>query len=134
MHSSEQPLATAGYSALVRGPSPSFPRGGVWMFCVWYAVGYLCLFPWLPLWYDLVVLAVFSAAAAYMIMVFTKANSRAFAADYGGIWLGKNNVPDRRVRLEWEQIRQLSISPCPHGRSCRSWSTPARLQREGVSG
>ena len=115
VHGSEQAAATAGYSAPVRGPSPSFPRGGVWMFCVWYAVLYLCLFPWLPLWYDLVVLAVFSATAVYMIMAFTKAGWRAFAADDGGIWLGKNNVPDRRVRLEWEQIRQLSISAYPHG-------------------
>jgi hypothetical protein len=118
VHGSEQAAAaTAGYSALVRGPSPAFPRGGVWMFSVWYAGMYLCLLlvAGFSLWYNLVVLAAFSAAAAFMTRSVTKASHRAFAADHGGIWLGKNTAGARRVRLEWQQVRQLSISSHPHG-------------------
>jgi hypothetical protein len=114
---SGQAAATAGYSALVRGPSPSFPRGGVWMFCLWYAVIYLCLLAFAkdPLWFNLVALLVFGAAAAYLTTRFLKASSRAFAADQGGIWLGKKTATSRPLRLEWDQIRQLTISSYPHG-------------------
>ena len=117
MDDSEPAAATAGYSALVRGPSPSFPRGGVWMFCVWYAVIYLCLL-WqggLTFWFNVLVLAVFGAAAAYTIMLFTKASTRAFAADGGGIWLGKKTATARPVRLGWEEVSQLTISSYPNG-------------------
>jgi hypothetical protein len=113
----EQTAATVEYSLLVRGPSPSFPRGGVWMFGVWYALMYLCLL-WaagLPLWFNLVTLAVFGGAAAYTITRFTRGLSRAFAADNGGIWLGRNSGTARQVRLGWEQIRQLTISSNPRG-------------------
>jgi hypothetical protein len=40
------------------------------------------------LWFNLLVLVVFGAAAGYIIMVFSRARSRAFAAGDGGIWLG----------------------------------------------
>lgn len=117
MDGSEQAAATAGYTALVRGPSPSFPRGGVWMFCVWYAVMYLFLLAVAkdPLWFNLIVLAAFGAAAAYLIVRFSKASSRAFAADLCGILLGKATATSRTLRLEWDQIRQLTICSSPYG-------------------
>jgi hypothetical protein len=113
-----EPVATAmEYSALVRGPSASFPRGGVWLFGVWYAGMYLCLLAvaGFSLWENLVVLALFAAAAGGTIIWFNRGTSRAFAADDSGIWLGKQTAMSVRQRLSWEQIRQLTISAQPHG-------------------
>lgn len=112
---SDQSTVTAEYSALVRGPSAIFPRGGIGVFSIWYAGFYLYLL-WVAgpaLWYNLVALVALGAAAATVTIVFSKAKSPAFGADSGGIRLGKKVA--RPVRLEWEHIRQLKISSDKHG-------------------
>jgi hypothetical protein len=93
-----------------------FPRGGIWMFGVWYVVMYLILvlFAVHSLWFTLVALAVFGFAAAFMITTYGKARVPAFAADGGGIWLGVRNT-SRGVRLEWAHVRRIRISAYPHG-------------------
>lgn len=117
VNDSQHAATAGGYSALVRGPSASFPRGGVWMFSFWYAVIYLAWFleDRHPPWFDPVVLAAFAGADITVVIVFTRATNRAFTADRGGIWLGKKTATKNPQRLVWEQIRQLTISSYPHG-------------------
>lgn len=115
MDGTEQSAATAGYSALVRGPSAVFPRGTLWVLCFGYAVAYVILVVLVkePLSINLIYLAGFIGSAIALSLVFGRAKYRAFAADDAGIWLGKNTT--RPLRLKWEQVRQLKISPYPHG-------------------
>jgi hypothetical protein len=68
-----------------------------------------------PLWMNLVTLVFFGAAAFYAVRRFTRGTCRAFAADDGGIWLGKESAPASPQRLGWQQIHQLTISSYPHG-------------------
>jgi hypothetical protein len=114
---SDPSAAAARYSALVRGPSATFPRGGLWLFPVWYAVMYVALLfeTRQRLWFNLVMLAALGAAAAAVVVILAKTQSLAFAADDGGIWLGKNNRAARPLRVGWEQVRQLTISSYQHG-------------------
>jgi len=117
MGESERAVTAARYSALVRGPSASFPRGGVWIFPVIYSVMYLILLvaAGFPLWMNIVTLVFFGASAVYAVRRFTRGTTRAFAADDRGIWLGKKTAQAGPLRLGWEQIRQLTISSYPHG-------------------
>jgi hypothetical protein len=87
------------------------------MFGIWYAVMYLILLVegGLSLWLNLVTAVAFGAAAAYVILRFTRGTARAFAADRGGIWLGKTTATASPQRLGWEHIHQLTISSYPRG-------------------
>jgi hypothetical protein len=112
---SEQTAAAGDYSALVRGASAVYPRGGIWMLFAGYAAACLVLVLLVkdPLAINLFYLVGMGAAVAVVTVVFSRARSRAFAADQGGVWLGKNTA--RPLRLGWEQIRQLTISSDPRG-------------------
>jgi len=114
---SKQAEPVVRYSALVRGPSSTFPRGGLWVFGFWYVVIYVVL--WLEdghqLWFRLVVLVALAAAWTGVTMLLSRAMFPAFAADADGIWLGKQAVRRSPERIGWEQVRQLTISSSPHG-------------------
>lgn len=119
MNGSEQSVAAAEYSGLVHGPSAVFPRGGLWMLAIGYAVVCLVLVLLVrdPLAVNLLYVVGLGSSTAALVVIFSRAKSRAFAADDGGIWLGvsKEGVAARRVRVGWDQIRELRISAYPHG-------------------
>lgn len=116
MDGSQQSATEAGYLGLVRGPSAIFPRGGTWTFGLGYVVACLGLILLVkdPLSVNLAYVVGLGSAAATVIMLFRNAKVPAFAADEGGIWLGRKNTA-RAVRLQWEQIRQLEVTSDPHG-------------------
>jgi hypothetical protein len=106
------------FSGWVRGTAGLFPRGGVWLFGVWYLGIYLVLLfaAGFSLVVNLGVLVVFALAATFVITRFRKVSSRSFAVDADGISLGARTAPAvGRRQLGWADIRQLTISARPYG-------------------
>jgi hypothetical protein len=113
------------YIALVRGPSPLFPRGSLWTIPVWYAVIAALVFfrGRLPSWYVPIAMGALLAAALTLLAVLTAMRSNAFAVDDGGITLGLRGGAQRRLgrrrrqnrHLPWAQMQELTITPRLYG-------------------
>jgi hypothetical protein len=99
----------ASYSGLVRGPSAVYPRGGIWMFSIWYAAMYVVLlFAASPsAAFAVVAFALFAGAAATITWLLSRASYRSLQADARGIRLGP---PAKAREVPWAEVRQLRIS------------------------
>jgi len=114
---SKQAEPAVRYSARVRGPLSSFPRGGLWVFGVWYVLIYLgaLLEDGHELWFSLVSLVIIGGVCGYATYLLARATFLAFEVDADGIWLGKKSASRSPERIGWEQVRQLTISSSRHG-------------------
>ncbi len=125
----DQRTAAGRYSALVRGPSPTFPRGAGWLFGFLFAAvlwASLFLLPDRPLWSRLAVPVCYGFALVYLALRFRTAVQPAFSADGGGLWLGRETGSADRRRVAWDEIRELRISPAPHGPVLEIMLAPGR--------
>lgn len=122
-------------TALVRGPSPVFPRGWIAVITLWCAVigAGVDHFGHLPAWYGRVALGGLLVAALTLIVVLATMRNNAFAADEDGISLGLRGGARRRVgrfrrrtrQLPWAEIQQISIAPRLYGARLEIVLSPA---------
>jgi hypothetical protein len=101
------------YSGYVRGTEYAFPRGGRWMFYVWFLVVFaaLALVSGFPPALLAVVFVIFVLVATYFIRIFDRSPRPAFAADSSGISFGRAGGPGTHRQLAWDQIAELRITP-----------------------
>jgi hypothetical protein len=107
-------VAGTPYSALVRGPTALYPRGGLWMFVVWYTIAYgAFLFgakP--PRYFAIAAFAAYAIAAATMTWIMSRAGSPSFEASSTGIRLGRSG----KIReLPWSDVQQIRVSVVKQG-------------------
>jgi hypothetical protein len=106
------------YLAHVRAAEARFPRGGVWVFAAWYAVGSAAYVwgakPSAAL--AAVTIAAFAAGDSVIIWVLFRSGPQAFHADADGLRLGSGLASAKgRRHLSWGDVQQLRISQRKHG-------------------
>jgi hypothetical protein len=108
------------YTAVVRAAELAFPRGGRWMFFVYFAVGYVVL-----VWagrisglFAVLALLACAFAAGTSTWAFSRGGGRKFEADADGI-----TVAERK--LSWSDIAQLRITRMRDGARLEVLLTPA---------
>jgi hypothetical protein len=102
------------FKALVRGPAALYPRGGLWMFFVWYAIAYVAfLFGAKPSRsFAIVAFVMFGIGAGGLTWIMSRSGGQSFEASSTGIRLGRSG----KVReLPWNEIQQLRISAVKRG-------------------
>ncbi len=102
------------YTALVRGPTALYPRGGLWMFLVWYTVGYLALLFGTnsSRSFAIEVFALYAIGASVATWALSRSASPSFEASSTGIRLGRSG----KVReLPWSEMQQLRICAVKRG-------------------
>jgi hypothetical protein len=113
------------FAALVRGPSPVFPRGILAVVVVWYVAASVALLAVYRLldWYGPVALAGLLLGVLTLVAVLSTMRNNAFVADGTAIWLGLRAGARRRVgrrrralrALPWSDIEQVRITWRPYG-------------------
>ncbi|HEY2550768.1 MAG TPA: hypothetical protein VGI64_09345, partial [Streptosporangiaceae bacterium] len=113
------------FAALVRGPSPVFPRGILGVVVVWYAAASAALLTVYRLldWYGPIALAGLLLGAVTLLAVLSTMRNNAFVADQSAIWLGLRVGAARRVgrrrralrKLPWSDVEQVRITWRPYG-------------------
>jgi hypothetical protein len=102
------------YSGYVRASAAAFPRGGVWLFYLWYAVLLvLVLVTEHPrAWFAGVAAALFVFAPVYLVRTFSKGGVARFTADETGIRFGGKAGSSAGWReVPWPDVRELRITP-----------------------
>jgi hypothetical protein len=124
--------SNSGYSGFVRGTAARFPRGGVWSFAAWYALG-AAAFIWgsrPTAAFAAVVIVVLAAAAAGLIWAQGRAGYKRFAADAGGLHLGVDSAGDeRRIDVPWTDVQELQIVAASYGTRLQVVLSPAAQVR-----
>jgi hypothetical protein len=114
------------FTALVRGPSSTLPRGYLWLIPIWLAaiIGglwygwhhYVGPPAW---WYWGLALTALGFSALSLIAVLVTVRHLAFRADSNGIRLGvrtsRKRPKQRQAYLWWTDVQQLSIMPRHYG-------------------
>lgn len=109
------------FSAQVRGPSATLPRGYLWLVPVWCAATAAAL--WIavreisghkpPMWFVGSALGGILIGFCMLLGVLATARHFAFRADQSGVWLGvrtsRRRPKMRRVQLWWPEVQQLTI-------------------------
>jgi hypothetical protein len=113
------------FAALVRGPSPVFPRGILGVVLVWYAAASVALLVFYRLldWYGPIALAGLLLGVLTLLAVLSTMRNNAFVADQTAIWLGLRAGAVRRVgrrrralrKLPWSDVQQVRITWRPYG-------------------
>ena len=113
------------FAALVRGPSPVFPRGILGVVVVWYVAASAALLAVYRLldWYAPVALAGLLLGVVTLFAVLSTMRTNAFVADRTAIWLGLRAGATRRVgrrrralrKLPWSDVEQVRITWRPYG-------------------
>ena len=102
------------YTALVRGPAALYPRGGLWIFLVWYTVGYLAfLFGAKPSQsFAIALFAFYAIGASAVTWVLGRTAIPGFEISSTGIVLGRSGM----IReLPSSDVQQIRISAVKHG-------------------
>ena len=112
------------FAALVRGPSPVFPRGILGVVVVWYVAASVALLAVYRLldWYGPIALAGLLLGVVTLYAVLSTMRNNAFVADRTAIWLGLRAGATRRVgrrrralrKLPWSDIEQVRITWRPY--------------------
>jgi hypothetical protein len=114
------------FTAVVRGPASTLPRGYPWLIPAWLIVGVAALlFAWVkvigPLqwWYWGLALGGLAFAALVLVSVLATVRHVAFRADGNGLRLGvrtdRRRPKRRQAYLWWADVAQLSILPRHYG-------------------
>jgi hypothetical protein len=114
------------FTAVVRGPASTLPRGYPWLIPIWLAVvgGGLC-YAWVRLvgplewWYWDFALGGIAFTGLLLISVLATVRHVAFRADGNGIRLGvrsdRKRPKQRQTYLWWADVSQLSLLPRHYG-------------------
>jgi hypothetical protein len=114
------------FTALVRGPSSTLPRGYLWLIPIWLAAivgglwyGWIRYVGPLAWWYCGLALVGLGFSALSLIAVLVTVRHLAFRADSNGIRLGRRTSrkrpKQRQAYLWWTDVLQLNILPRHYG-------------------
>ncbi|HEY2505644.1 MAG TPA: hypothetical protein VGI58_03940 [Streptosporangiaceae bacterium] len=105
--------AGSTYSAYVRGTEYAFPRGGRWLFYVWFLAVFVALAfvgGFSPAFLA-VVFVVLALGATYFARIFDRSPRPAFSASAAGLTFGRAGGSGTSCQLTWAEISELRIKP-----------------------